>query len=437
MTTLGILAVLMSFGTIMTYINHSWIKLPNNISLLMLSLFVGIGIMFLDPVLHGGGKAWATALLESFNLGEAFLNGLLAFMLFAASISVDLGILWEKRWLILVLSTVGVVISTVFIGTGMWLVMYFLSVHMPFIWCLILGSVLAPTDPVVVAGLIGKAGLPTDMEATIMGESLFNDGVAVVLFTTLLGIGSAWGSNVFPDIGYVVRQMLGEAGGGALLGLAFGGCTLYILRKTDDYGLELMATLALASSSYATALALHVSAPIAVVVAGLGISGSSSLTGGNSLNRKHVQVFWNMLDGILNSLLFMALGLSVILLDADMKSIYIALVSIPIAVTARFMSVGIPVIALPLGLRKKRAAAGMLTWAGLRGGVSVALALSVPEGPFKIIILSTAYAVTVWTILVQGLTMKQMVRFLYPISAPALFEECLPVVDKQEATIET
>ena len=427
MSLFSTVAVLLALAALFGFINQRLLKLPDSIGLLVTSLFAGIILVSLDPLTDGAGTRSAADMLNKLELGDALLNGLLAFLLFAAAIHVDLTSLWDRRWLVLALSTVGVIISTVLMGAGTWMALYLLGNPLPILWCLVLGAILSPTDPVVVAGLLKRIGLPPELEATIMGESLFNDGVAVVLFTTLVGLATVSGTAAFPHLGDVARTMLGEAGGGMLLGAVLGGAGLFVLRRTREYGQELVTTLALAAGSYACALALHVSAPIAVVAAGLVISANTAMvtTGDEAMDvqdrssREHVRIFWTMLDHVLKALLFLALGLSVITLDVGRTALIAALAAIPMAVASRFLSVALPVMAMPLALRSKGATVGLLTWGGLRGGISVALALSVPAGPFQDALLPAAYAVTVWTIIVQGLSMNFVVKRLYPMMVEA------------------
>jgi CPA1 family monovalent cation:H+ antiporter len=298
----------------------------------------------------------------------------------------------------------------------MWLVFRLVGLDLPLAYCLVFGALISPTDPVAVLGILKTTRVPASLEAKIAGESLFNDGIGVVVFTVMLGIAAHTG-----DLGpaSITLLFLQEALGGALLGLATGLLVYYAMRQVDEYSLEIILSLTLVTVTYQLALALHLSGPIAVVVAGLLIGNHGARFAMSERTRNHLLNFWTVLDEILNALLFVLIGLEVVLIPTETPYLVAALLAIPIALAARFASVGLPVLALGTFREFSRGAVRVLTWGGLRGGISVALALSLPESEAKGPILAATYAVVVFSIVVQGLTIGPLARrIVTPARAP-------------------
>jgi len=439
MSGLSVFAVLTSLAAALSFANHRLLRLPATVGILVLSLGMSVLLLAVDPLLGGVPHRWATDLLRAIDPSQALLHGVLAFLLFAGALQVDLRALWDRRWVVLTLSTLSVLIATGVFGGAFWLVMGALGRPVPLLWCLVLGAVLSATDPVVLAAALRRIDMPEDVRAAITGESLFNDGVAIAVFLLALGAALGQGGPEAHDPWSAARRMLGDAGGAAVLGLALGGAALWALRRTHDYGLELTITLALASGSYALAEALRLSAAIAVVAAGLVVGGSASvaaragrsgaaaaatdeetaaeaIAAADEASRQHVMIFWEMVDHVLNALLFLLLGLVLLSIEGGLASLLAATVAIPIALAARFVSVAAPALALPLGIRDRAKAVGVLTWGGLRGGIAVALALSIPApgaGEWRGHILVATYAVVLCNLVLQGLTLGPLLRRLY------------------------
>jgi CPA1 family monovalent cation:H+ antiporter len=298
------------------------------------------------------------------------------------------------------------VISTFIVGGSAWIVFSLIGIKLPFIYCLLFGSLIAPTDPIAVIGILKKAGVPKSLETKITGESLFNDGVAVVVFLVIMGI-VAGGHDV--TVGHIILLFVEEAIGGIVFGFAIGWLTYLMLKSVDNYQVEVLLTLALVMGGYSLAYTIHVSGPIAMVVAGIFIGNRGRLLAMSEKTREHLDSFWELMDEILNAVLFLLIGLEVLVIATKGSYLIAGMVMIPVVLLARFISVGLPVTFM----RRKRDfspdAVKIMTWGGLRGGISVALALSIPSGPEREVLLTVTYIIVVFSILVQGLTIERLV----------------------------
>ncbi len=410
-----IIAVLLGLSAVFGYVNHKLLRLPHTIGLVVIALVASGSIVVFDWVFPGFGVSGTVrATLQSIDFHATLMNGMLSVLLFAGAVHVDFGELAARKWAIALMASAGVMGSTFIVGTGMWFIMGWFGLEVPFIWALVFGALISPTDPVAVLGILKTIRIPRLLEAKIAGESLFNDGVGVVVFTIIvaLAVGGAHGEVGVSD---AVLLFVGEAFGGALLGLATGYLAYFAMRVIDEHNLEVLITLALVFCTYAIALHTHLSGPIAVVIAGLFIGNHGAKFAMSENTREHVFQFWELSDEILNSVLFLLIGLEVLVIGAAFGYVGIGLAAIPLVLAARWISVAIPIGLLAVREKFTRGAIATLTWGGLRGGISVALALSLPESEYKPPILAATYAVVVFSIIVQGLTMKPLVaRFVAP-----------------------
>lgn len=404
-------AILLTLASALAYVNHRWLKQPTSIALMSMALALSVLLLALDRLgwLHVRGVV--TTLLVHVNLDETLLHGVLGAMLFAGALHIDMHDLKKQMLAVSTLAIVATVLSTFLVGALSYGVLSSLGHGLPFVYCLLFGALISPTDPIAVIGILKKARVPKSMEVQIAGESLFNDGVGVVVFSTVLGL-IASGAHV--TAGSVLLLFAREAGGGALFGLVTGYLTYRLLRSIDHYQTELLLTLALVVGGYALAEHLHISAPLAAVTAGLVIGNQGRSQGMSDVTRDHLDNFWALIDEILNAVLFVLVGLEVIPMTITPRIALACTLLIPAVLLARFLSVG-----LPLGLlsRMSRPAKGtilILTWGGLRGGISVALALSTPPGPEHELIVPMTYFVVVFSILVQGLTLGRVARRFAP-----------------------
>jgi len=410
-----IAAVLLTLAAVFGYVNHRWMKLPLTIGLVIIALLVSIGVLLIDILLNTlQYEQTVRDLLEQVDFDRTLMQGMLSFLLFAGALHVDLDQLTRRKWPVISMATVGVLISTLLVGAALYLLADLVAADIPFLWCLVFGALISPTDPVAVMGVLKTIKIPHSLEIKIAGESLFNDGVGVVVFTIVLAIAlSASGGGVGVSAADIGALFLREAGGGALLGLATGYVAYRAMRSIDEYNLEVIISLALVMLTYSIGIALHVSGPIAVVVAGLIIGNHGARYAMSDRTREHITTFWALTDEILNAVLFLLIGLEVIILTIPDKVAWLMAGAIPIVLLARFVAVLVPLGVLRFREQFTVGAVPVLTWGGLRGGISVALALSLPAVAAKEAILAITYTVVVFSIIVQGLTFKHVVtRFV-------------------------
>ena len=406
MKLFNILAILITLSAGFSYINHRFIRLPTTIGLMVIALLVSLGLIALEP-LGFGLKEDVRLLLENIDFDETLLHGMLSFLLFAGALHVNLADLARQKYIIGTLATLGVIGSTFIMGFTSWWVMGWLGIDLPFIYCLLFGALVSPTDPIAVMGILRNAGVPESLETKITGESLFNDGVAVVVFLVILEI--ATGSHEVTAAA-VTGLFLKEAVGGLVFGLLIGALAYWMLKSVENYQVEVMITLALVTGGFALADALHLSGPIAIVVAGLLIGNHGRMLAMDDVVRDHLDKFWELVDEILNAVLFVLIGLEVLVLTFNRAYLTAGLILIPLLLAARFVCVGIPVVVLKRFQTFSPGVIKILTWGGLRGGISVALALSLPAGQDREPILAVTYAIVVFSIIVQGLTIGKLVK---------------------------
>ena len=405
-------ALVVSLAALAGWINHRWLRFPHSIGLVLIALAVSFAALLIDAAIPSLGleRTVRDALIR-IDFYETLMTGMLGFLLFAGALHVDLGHLVSRRWAIGTLATAGILLSTGLVATGAYLLSDLAGLEIPLSYCLVFGALISPTDPIAVLGILKQTKVPASLEAKIAGESLFNDGVGVVLFTILVAVatgGDGHGSEL--TAGGIVQLFLTEAVGGVVLGLLAGYVAYRAMQAIDEHNLEVLITLSLVMGTYALARELHVSGPIAMVVAGLFIGNHGTRFAMSESTRDHVEKFWSLLDEILNSLLFLAIGFEVFALALTPSMFWIAGIAIPLVLTARFVSVSLPIRALSLWREFTRGAIPVLTWGGLRGGISVALALSLPASPVRDEILAATYGVVVFSIVVQGLTLERVVR---------------------------
>ncbi len=407
MEIFNVAALLVTFSALFAWINHRTLRLPSTIGVMSIALVFSMGFVVLEHL--GWVPSEAFDWFRGVEFAPTLLNGMLGFLLFAGALHVDLGDLRDQRWVIAFLATVGVVLTTFLVGGGTWWLLSLLGLEFPFVYALLFGSLIAPTDPIAVISILKQAGVPKSLETKIAGESLFNDGVGVVVFLIVAGAAAGGGF----DAGDATTLFLWEAVGGIVQGLVLGAVAYAMLRGVDQYQVEVLVTLALVIGGYALALKLHTSGPLAMVAAGLLIGNHGREFAMSDRTREHLDTFWELIDEVLNAVLFVMIGFEVLVLDVTPASLIAGLLAIPLVLGVRFLSVGFGTSLL----RKRRTfsphAVKIMSWGGLRGGISVALALQIPAGPEREVLLTMTYIVVAFSILVQGLTMGPLVRRLY------------------------
>lgn len=412
MSILELSAMLVSLTAVFAWVNHRHFKLPTTIGVMVLALGVSLILVGLRALGLPVGEM-AQGIVKEIEFDDTLLQGMLSFLLFAGALHVDLNDLAKQKSVIAVLASVGVLISTFMVGGLTYLLLNLLGLDMPFLICCVFGSLISPTDPIAVLGILKQAKVPKSLETKIAGESLFNDGVGVVIFLVLteLAVGHVEFSGA-----HVAKVFLVEAGGGALLGLLLGWITYRMLKSVDNYQVEVLLTLGLVMGGYALAMKLHASGPILVVVAGLLIGNQGRTWAMSETTRHHLDTFWELLDEILNAVLFVLIGLEILLLTWQGNALVAGGLSILVVLFCRAVSVGLPLLALKRLREFTPGAYPVLVWGGLRGGISVALVLSLPAGQERDLLLTMTYCVVVFSIVVQGLSMGRLVRRFVPAS---------------------
>lgn len=409
MSLFSLISLLIAIPAVLTYVNYRFIGLPTTIGVMLIALAMSLCLIGADfvgiPV-----RGFAVALLERLHFREVLLSGMLAFLLFAGALHVNLRELRGEMIVVLMLATVGVLASTAIVGLLTWVAANALGLGLSLSESFLFGALISPTDPIAVLGILRSAGAPKSLEVQMAGESLFNDGIGVVVFAVILGITGA-GSMGHPPTGMdVAIIVLREVGGSLALGLAVGWVAYRMLRSVDNHQVEVFITLALAMGLYTLASNLHMSGPLAVVVAGLLIGNPGRAHAMSSHTVEQLDLFWELIDEILNVVLFVLIGFEVLVVSFSRPMFLAGMIAIVLVLVARFVSVGGTLALLRRSRLFPRHAVTLLTW-GLRGGISVALALSLGEGVGgRSLILAMTYVVVVFSIVVQGLTIGPLIR---------------------------
>lgn len=410
MSVFEIAALLLTLSALFGWVNLRFLRLPHTIGLLIMALAASLFLVVLQEVFPAlAVTAALKGVLEEIDFYSALMEGMLSLLLFAGALHVDLDLLRDQKWPVAAMASIGVVISTAVIGVALWGAAGAFGVALPLPWALVFGALISPTDPVAVLGLLKTIDVPEAIKAKIAGESLFNDGVALVAFSVLITVAMVSGDQTPPSVLGTVEFLVYEVVGSMVFGLATGWLAYRAMLAVDDHIVEILVSVAACLATYTVCHRLHLSGPIAVVVTGLLIGNHGAEHAMSEKVEEYLFAFWEVVDEILNSVLFLLIGLEVLVIGFDPANLWIVLIAIPIVLAGRFVSVSVPISLLSLRRAFSAGAIPILTWGGLRGGVSVALALSLPDSAVKTMLLTATYAVVIFSIIVQGLTMKRVI----------------------------
>lgn len=402
-------AILIVLAAVLGYINRRFIGLPPSVGMTIMGALASLSVIGFDALLPGATvNADIVRFLKSIDFRATLMDGMLSFLLFAGALHVDWTAMRRGRLAILALSTIGVLTSTVFVGGGFSLLTSLIGLPVPFVWCLVFGALISPTDPVAVMAVLKRTSVPPTLQATVAGESLYNDGVGVVVFSIILA--TALGTETF-DPGRAALLFVREAGGGLLLGLAAGWLAFIAMRSIDDYNVEVLISLAVVMGGYTLGRWLHISGPVAMATAGLLLGNRGVEEAMSDKTSEYLLGFWSLIDEILNAVLFLLIGLEVVAIPADPRLLIIGASAIPLVLLARAVSVFVPLTALLPWLKLGALAPTTLIWGGLRGGISIALALSLPEGSARSTALAATYIIVLFSVLVQGGSIERLLRW--------------------------
>lgn len=405
----NVFALLLVVAAAFGYVNHRFLRLPSTIGLMVLALVSSLVVVVLGR-LGMGSVLGIVEMVRSVDFNTVLMQIMLSFLLFAGAIHVDAQSLGEERIPVFALATIGTLTSTLLVATTMYFLLPLFGLSIGFIYCLLFGALISPTDPIAVLGILKQARIPRNLEIKVVGESLFNDGIAVVVFVSLFQIAQVGWEELGPS--GVAILFLQEAVGGILLGAALGYGAYLLLRSIDNYKVEVLITLALVTGGTALATALHTSAPLAIVVAGLIVGQQGRALGMSDMTREYVDKFWEIIDEILNAVLFVLIGLEVLVVEIGTTDLLVGAAAIVVVLLARLVAVSVPLSILRFRRDFTQHSIKILTWGGLRGGISVALALSLPPSPARDLIVGITYVVVIFSIIVQGLTIGPLVKRL-------------------------
>ena len=408
MDLFGIITILIVLTALFGYINTRFLKMPHTIGLMMISLVVTLGIIGIGYFSESFSE-YAKELVISIDFQKVLLDVMLSFLLFAGALHTDMNLLKKHRWPILMFATFGILISTFLIGTAFYYLMALIGFEINYIHALLFGALISPTDPIAVLGVLKEAKAPKNLEIKIVGESLFNDGIGVVIFLTVFKIAEVGLPNVTPN--EIAILFLKEVVGGIVAGLFFGYIAYKLIKQIDHYQTEVMISLALAMGAYYFATIFHISGPLAVVVAGLFIGNTARNTAISKETELYLDKFWELLDVLLNAVLFVLIGMELIVLTFNQSFLIGGLLSIPMVLIARYIALSLPILYFKKKLDFAPRTGIIMTWGGLRGGISIALALSLPKTiEYRDLILTTTYIIVIFSIIGQGLTLKRLVK---------------------------
>ncbi|RKS96466.1 cation:proton antiporter [Chryseobacterium defluvii] len=399
-------SALIVLASIFAYLNYRFLKLPSTIGIMVIAIVVSIFLVSFGETVLPRTFGHLNKLMGSIDFTEVLMGAMLNFLLFAGGIHININDLKEQFWPVVIFSTAGVVISTFVVAFGVYYLLPLVGLQLPFIYCLVFGALISPTDPVAVLSILKQANVSKALETKVAGESLFNDGMAVVVFTVVMQL--AIGNEVDLGVESIILLLMKEAGGGLLLGVILGWVTSRLMREVDDYIISVLVTLSVVMGGYLIARQMHISGPLTMVAAGLFMGNFNVKFKMKSVTQDYLIKFWELIDEILNAVLFLFIGFELLMIK-DLRHFMIpGMVAIVVVLLARFISIWGPTKFMSFKTRFSPQTVKVLVWGGIRGGVSIALAMSIPKSEYSNIILSITYCVVVFSIIVQGLTIAKV-----------------------------
>lgn len=408
MNIYNIAAIILTFAVMATYINHRYIKVQTTIAIMASSLILSLILIIVGNFGFTHLDKDIASTLESIDFHSLLMHGMLSFLLFAASLHIDINQLSKQKWEIALLSTVGTFLSTLSIGTLTYYLLHWLGIEMGFLYCLLFGALISPTDPIAVLGLFKQLDAPKELHTMVAGESLFNDGVGIVIFLTIYQLAFTAGAHVtFASVSLLFLQ---QALGGIIYGILLGLAAYRLMKPIDNHKVEILLTIAVTTGGYSLAEVLNISGPLAMVVSGIFIGNKGRKFHMSKKSRESLDTFWELVDEILNAVLFLLIGFELLLVKAGLTEMIAALLAIPMVLMVRFVTVGITISLFKYYKKYYPYTISILVWGGLRGGLAVALALAVPISKERSLILAMTYAVVMFSIIVQGMTIKPLIN---------------------------
>jgi len=408
MTLYDIFTIIITITVAIAYINHRFIKMQPTIAMMFAALLISLAVIILSSFFGlRGFETQIQGLLARLDFHSLLLNGMLSFLLFAGSLTVDLNDFLSQKWEIATLASVGTIVSTILIALLMYYFLIVVSLPLPFIYCLFFGALISPTDPIAVLAMCKEVNAPRKLSVSIAGESLFNDGVGIVIFVSLYQLAFGGHPITFSSLILLFSR---EAIGGMAYGILLGLFCYWLMKPINDYKIQVLITLAITTGGYLLARSIDVSGPLAMVVAGIFLGNTGKRFKMSKKMSEHLFTFWELIDEIMNALLFLLIGFELLLIPFDHQHIVAGLVAIPVVLLVRFLVVGVPISVFKIWRNYSPHVIKIMSWGGLRGGLAVALALSLPKSSERGLIVAMTYAVVLFSLLIQGTTIKALVR---------------------------
>lgn len=407
MTIYTLMSTMVALAALFGYLNSRYLKIPTTIAIMSGSLLISLLLIIFGKLGFGQFEQQVAMHLNKIDFHTLLMQGMLSFLLFAGALTIDVNHLRSCKWEIATLALLSTIASTFLVGFSIYALITLTHFQIPLIYCLLFGALISPTDPIAVLAIFKQAGAPSELEVTVTGESLFNDGVAIVMFLTLYHVAF---SGEHATIGGVTRLFLQQAVGGITYGLLLGMLAYKLIKTIDDYKVEILITLAVATGGYALANALHLSGPLAMVAAGIFIGNKGRQFGMKKSTRDNLDNFWELVDEVLNAVLFLLIGLELLVIDHSHQHFLLGIAAIPLVLSIRYITVFIPITYFKRKKTYPPNFINILVWGGLRGGLAVALALTLPPSEYRNLILTLTYPIVVFSIIIQGLTIKSLVQ---------------------------